>query len=172
MERMKKRYSYNAIWPGIVIGLLSVIPIINYANLLCCSWVVLGGVLAAAVLKGEYGQINGGDGAMVGLFAGMFGAVVETIGVGILWFFFKESYLAEIGNLFAKTEFDPSMQDFIAEIVGNPVILIGGTFVTAAISFSIFAMLGGLVGALIFGKGKKSQAELPQKPKETDLMDV
>ena len=93
MEKTKKPYFSSALWPGIILGLLSIIPIVNYVNFVCCLWVIAGGVLAAVVFKQEAGEIDVGKGAFVGFVAGMIGAVVQTIGTGVLWYFFKANYL-------------------------------------------------------------------------------
>src|SRR5215475_16153060 len=65
---------------GRVMGVLSSLPLINLGNLCCCLWVVSGGVVAAYLLQqNQTSPITPGDGALVGLFAGIIGA-----GVGFL----------------------------------------------------------------------------------------
>jgi hypothetical protein len=37
-----------AIIGGVVLGLLSVIPFVNFANACCCLWAIVGGLLATS----------------------------------------------------------------------------------------------------------------------------
>jgi hypothetical protein len=60
-------------------GVLSALPFINVANC-CCLWVIGGGVLAAYVMQQNHSlPITVADGALVGLLAGVFGAIVGTV---------------------------------------------------------------------------------------------
>ena len=68
-----------ALLGGVVIGVLSALPVINLANC-CCAWILFGGGLAAYLLQQPRPTpISVGDGALVGLMAGAIGAVVWTI---------------------------------------------------------------------------------------------
>ena len=64
---------------GVALGLLSAIPIVSAANICCCAWVLAGGALAAYLyIKESPTPVSIGDGALLGLFAGGFGVVVQT----------------------------------------------------------------------------------------------
>src|SRR4029077_12946247 len=61
-------------------GVLSALPIVAAGNVCCCLWVVSGGVVAAYVLQQrEPAPITAGDGALVGLLAGLVGAFVYLV---------------------------------------------------------------------------------------------
>src|SRR5690606_26155599 len=65
---------------GLFIGVLSALPIISAGNCLCCLWVVSGGVLAAYLLQqNQAAPLEAGDGAIVGLLAGLVGAVLASL---------------------------------------------------------------------------------------------
>src|SRR5436309_7480234 len=69
-----------ALYGGLVMGVLSALPIISAGNLCCCLWVVTGGLVAAYVLQQrEPTPITPGDGALVGLMAGIVGAFVGLV---------------------------------------------------------------------------------------------
>ncbi len=155
----KKPYLSSAVWPGVILGLLSVIPVVNYGNLFCCLWVVGGGVLATIVLKGDVDKITPADGAKVGLLAGLIGAVVVGIGNGILWFFFHENYLASLNEIITMGEMDPEMIDMMAEFINDPGLVIIGSLISALIMNSIFSTLGGFVTATIINR-KKENSEI------------
>src|ERR1044071_608311 len=60
-------------------GVLSALPLISAGNC-CCLWVIGGGMVAAYLLQQNRSTpITPGDGALVGLFAGLIGALVEVI---------------------------------------------------------------------------------------------
>ncbi len=148
----KKPFLSSALWPGIILGLLSVIPIVNYGNIICCLWVLGGGALAAVVFNSETKRISTADGAKVGLLAGIIGAFVVAIGNGIMWFFFSENYLAGLNDVFKMGELDPAMIDMAADLINNPVLLITITLVSSLIMNSIFGALGGLIGATVLNR--------------------
>src|SRR5258707_15582570 len=60
-------------------GVLSALPIVSAGNICCCLWVVSGGVLAAYLFQqNQSTPISPSDGALVGLLAGIFGAMIHT----------------------------------------------------------------------------------------------
>src|SRR5882672_7215912 len=61
-------------------GVLSALPLVNVGNACCCLWVVSGGVVAAYVFQqNQQTPIEPGDAALVGLLAGLIGAVVQAV---------------------------------------------------------------------------------------------
>lgn len=63
-----------ALFGGLLAGVLSALPIIGAANICCCLWAVVGGLLAGYLYINNSPQpIRTGDGALVGLFAGAIG---------------------------------------------------------------------------------------------------
>src|SRR6476660_7561479 len=69
-----------AIFGGLVMGVLSALPIVSAGNLCCCLWVVSGGIVAAYILQqNQPTPITQGDGAFVGLLAGICGAFVYLV---------------------------------------------------------------------------------------------
>jgi len=76
-----------ALLGGLVIGVLSALPVINMGNCLCCLWVILGGVVATYLLQqAQPTAVGTADGAIVGLLAGLVGAVVGTaLSIPIQW---------------------------------------------------------------------------------------
>ena len=74
---MKASLTQPALIGGLVVGVLSALPLISVGNLCCCLWIVSGGVVAAYVLQqNQTAPIAAGDGALVGLLAGVAGAFV------------------------------------------------------------------------------------------------
>lgn len=71
-------YLRPAFLGGLTMGVLSALPIVSAANLCCCLWVACGGLLAAYLLQQDRADvITAGDGALVGLLAGIIGALIQ-----------------------------------------------------------------------------------------------
>ena len=155
----KKPFLSSALWPGVVLGLLSVIPVVNYGNFFCCMWIIGGGVLATIIFKSENKSVTSGEGAIVGFIAGMIGAVVVAIGNGILWFFFHENYLANLKEVIDTGSFDPEMIDTVAGMINNPTLLIIFSLIGALIMNAIFSTFGGFLAASIMQKKERKRIE-------------
>ena len=158
----KKPYLSSALWPAIVLGLLSVIPVVNYGNIICCLWLLGGGVLAAVVYKGEASAISNKEGAIVGSIAGIIGAFVIAIGTGILWYFFNENYLANLNNFIRTGEIDPEMITMMADIINNPVLVILGSLFFYLILNTVMAGFGGFIGATVINR---REGAIPKEPR-------
>jgi hypothetical protein len=65
---------------GVVLGVLSVIPFVSAANLCCCLWAILGGILASYLyIKNSPTPATPGDGAMLGALAGVIGGAISLV---------------------------------------------------------------------------------------------
>jgi hypothetical protein len=144
-----------ALLGGVVIGVLSALPIINLANC-CCAWILFGGGLAAYLLQQPRPTpISAGDGALVGLLAGAIGAVVWTIvaiPLNVALMPFQADLLEQV--LSNANDMPPEARAFLESLRTAPVMgaaAIVGFFLTFCVC-SVFGMVGGLFGALFFRK--------------------
>jgi hypothetical protein len=151
-----------ALLGGLVIGVLSALPVIQFGNICCCAWVLIGGGLAAYLLQqNDPEPIGIGDGAVTGLFAGAFGAVVWlllSVSIRSLMAPF-ESAMAQRALENAR-DLPPAFRQIIENVGTGPVMgfgLILMFFVMLCV-FSIFGLMGGLFGSLFF---RKSQPVVP-----------
>jgi hypothetical protein len=143
-----------AVLGGLFIGVLSALPIINFANC-CCLWVIGGGVLAAYLLQQNYPyQITAADGALVGLMAGALGGVIATI-ISIPMDAVMQPFVRQVIDRVAE---NPDLPEETRGILQNmsvrSVTVLG---IIARLCFGvviggIFAMLGGLLGVALFKK--------------------
>jgi hypothetical protein len=147
---------------GLVMGVLSALPGISLGNCCCCAWLVTGGLLAAYLLQSKTVEpLALGDGALVGLLAGLFGAVagvIISVPMKLLAGPFQQRLIERIA------EAQPNLPDNVRQAIDN----MGATGVTVAgavMSFlamlvlgAIFSTLGGLLGAFFF---KKKAAPAP-----------
>lgn len=145
-----------AIIGGVVLGLLSIIPIVQLGNICCCLWAILGGVLATYLyVKDSPIPASPGDGAILGAIAGVVGglmAIVIGIPVGIIaGGITREIFIRIIEGI------NPSQAEMmraqmmagvsIAREIVNGIIL--------AVCLVIFSTIGGLLGVPIFEKRKR-----------------
>lgn len=142
-------------------GVLSALPLISAGNVCCCLWVICGGLLAAYLLQQNQAEpIAPGDGAVVGLLAGLIGAFVQAVVsipinllIGPMERAMVQRFVEMAGNM------PPEVREMF-ERYNNPegpaaaYFIIGKIF---ALLFwlcvgAVFSTIGGLLGALIFKK--------------------
>ena len=158
---------------GLFIGVLSAVPPISFLNCACCMLVIGGGMLASYLyMKGyplDAPRVTYGDGALLGLLAGLVGAVVDTaISIPIslmlnLGFSSKEA-LEQLRN---TPEIPPELLQFLESILAGGVTFIGIVFslLLQAVIFSIFGIVGAMLGVALFGpKGGAQPGSLQPPP--------
>lgn len=150
-----------ALLGGLVIGVLSALPVINLANC-CCAWILFGGALAAYLMQqGHPEPVSAGDGAVVGLLAGVVGAVVWLAASLVV-----QSATAPFQNALLQralanaNDMPPEAREFLQGITSNAVVGIGAFFVFLVMLCvaSFFGMIGGLFGAMMV---RKTPSQVP-----------
>ena len=151
-----------ALMGGLVMGLLSALPGVSLGNCCCCAWLVAGGVVAAYLLQAKTEDpIALGDGALVGLLAGLFGAVVNlviSVPMNLLLGPVQQRLLSRI------SEIQPDLPENVRQAIdtfGTKGVSIAGaimTFFMMLVLGAVFSSLGGLLGAFFF---KKKVAPVP-----------
>jgi hypothetical protein len=156
-----------ALLGGVVIGVLSALPVINLANC-CCAWILFGGALAAYLMQQSHPEpIMAGDGAIVGLLAGAIGAVVwviVSVPITLAMAPFQAAMTRDV--LSNARDLPPEMAALLERFSGGATIGIGlvvGFFVMLVIC-TLFGMLGGLFGALMFRKSPPPMIPPPIPP--------
>jgi hypothetical protein len=152
---------------GVFIGVLSVIPFVSAANLCCCLWAILGGMLATYLyVKNSPTPAGAGDGAVLGVIAGAIGAVISfVIGVPLAIAMgptMRNMIVSLMQNIDAR-QAEMMRQQFEAQGTAIAPIIIQ-SLIGAALLF-VFAILGGLLGVPIFEKRKGT---LPPSPPPFD----
>ena len=141
---------------GILSGLLAAIPFINC---LCCLWVIGGGLLAAYLLsKDSPDSLTTGDGAIVGVFAGIIGSVVDTfVSIPFDAMMRNSEIIRAIWEKVIENFQDlPTRMDGLLESgpfggsFSIPWMLLG--LVVSMVIFSVFSALGGIIGVSFFKK--------------------
>lgn len=166
------RFLKSALIGGVALGVLSAFPVIGAVNCLCCAWVIGGGMLAAHLyVRDSPTPVTLGTGVLLGLLAGVIGAVVDTL-------FTIPIHMALRGS----AEMTEQMREWADEIPNLPgqyremlrSIASGGTavgsFLFAATAFfklivyGAVAMLGGALGVALFEKRRIETTEPEIRP--------
>jgi hypothetical protein len=156
---------------GLVIGLLWSVPYLNLINLCCCLGVLAGGALAAwqLVKRSPVLPVSSGDGAVVGLLAGLVGAGVHLvlgIPIGLVFNQTGVSVVKSILGMMNNPEINRAMEETIRNaqsqgLVERVVGALVGWCITSVISVG-FSAVGGLIGVSMFEKRKGQNP--PQAP--------
>lgn len=151
-----------AIIGGVVIGLLSIIPIVNLGNVCCCLWAILGGVIATYLyVKDSPVPASPGDGAILGAIAGAVGGLIALV-LGIPISIVAGSITREL-LIRVVESINPSQAEMmrIQMSAGVSVVreIVNG--IILAVCLVIFSTIGGLLGVPIFEKRKRELAPPP-----------
>jgi hypothetical protein len=131
-------------------GVLSALPIIQAGNLCCCLWVISGGVVAAYLLQqNDPAPIAAGDGAIVGLMAGVIGAFINLVLSIPITLLLAPVQRAVFERLIDSGAMPPEFRETIAAGFGGAFVIVV-SFVMTLFAGVVFSTLGGVVGALIF----------------------
>ena len=151
---------------GVILGLLSAIPFVNFVNLCCCAWAILGGLLASYLyVKNSPTPASPGDGAIVGAIAGAIGAVVYLV-VGIPLAILSGAAMREM-MIKMMSSLDPRQADLLRAQMEAQGESISGIIVQSfivALLIVVFAVVGGLIGIPLFEKRKGGPLPPPPPP--------
>jgi hypothetical protein len=147
-----------ALYGGLVIGVLSGVPFLNFVNCVCCAGVLLGGFIAVMLYSKnftpEMPPMEAGDCAAVGVLAGVIGAVVDT---GISLF-----VIMTFGNVLGDTlmevlteaniDLPEETWDQLRMLLDEETaaVALGFNFLVSIFIMSLFGLLGGLIGFTLF----------------------
>ena len=141
-----------AFYGGLLIGVLSALPIVSAGNCCCCLWVVAGGMLAVYLRQQNSPfAVTSAEGALVGLLAGIIGAaigVVISIPVEAMMGPFQRQLFERIIN--SQPDLPPEIRDSFERAASGGRVVIRFFFMLMA--GTVFGMLGGLLGVAVFKK--------------------
>jgi hypothetical protein len=164
MVQEKPNMIQAALIGGVFLGVTSALPIIEWFNCVCCLLLMGGGVLASFIyVRDNPIGVTYGDGALLGLFTGLIGAIVWTV-VEIPLTYFQLKFgmgmedIAELEELLSDPDIPPFLQEFIVSILNSGAIspfLIFFTLFTHLVLAVIFATIGGIIGVALFQRGNQ-----------------
>ncbi len=158
---------------GLMIGLVTGLPVINLLNRgCCCGIVLLCGMASLYFYKQEFtdemAPLESSDALILGILAGMAGAFIGTAVLVLSKIIFgpvdETLLLKALQRIQQQESLSPEMSEFVKEKLVKTLedsiqegIKIGNILselLLGLIVYPIFSMLGGLIGFGIFGKRK------------------
>ena len=142
---------------GVAFGVLSAVtavPQIPFIRLICCLWAMIGGALAAYLyVKGAPARVGIGDGAIVGLCAGLIGALIAFAAFLLVSFYVTDRTLAE----------DQLRRAGLSIPYSSVIFLIGIMGIILQVALSL---VGGIIGVAIFEQREEggTGSQLPPPP--------
>ena len=154
-----------ALYGGLFIGVLSALPLVNAGNCCCCLWVLMGGALAVYLRQqnSPY-SVPASEGALTGLLAGLIGGVVAgvlSIPLQAMTSGFQHQILERI--LASNPDMPTEARDAMERWATGSALRTVGALINVVV-FTVFGMLGGLLGVAVF---KKNAPPPPPAPPGT-----
>ncbi|MEE2778859.1 MAG: hypothetical protein VYE73_19130 [Acidobacteriota bacterium] len=147
---------------GVTLGVANVIPFLNMLNCACCALIIGGGVLASYLYVKDLPpspQAPYGDGALIGLMAGVIGApVTAVLNIPMRLLTSSIGMMPNLDDMFEQMDIPEEVQGLLSGISTGGfslTVLLFGLMMGLVIN-SIFATLGGVIGIAIFKKADPS----------------
>lgn len=141
---------------GSVAGFVAALPVVGALNCLCCALVIGGGFFAAFLYSRDCQQAGAafrpGNGALVGLVAGLFYSIAATVTGVVVRAIMPAPNVDEIIEQLEQFELEPEMVESIAEWVEmsqSSSGLLMMFFLTLLVA-AAFSTIGGLIGGAVF----------------------
>lgn len=155
---------------GLLMGVLSAAPVLAVGNVCCCLWLICGGLLASwALQQRQSSPLTPADGLVVGLMAGVIGAVVYlflAVPLAAVTGPWMEGWIERA----MEGAGDEAIRDTFARYRGTPARLIGviiGFFFQLFFGV-VFSSVGGLLGAMLFKQEQNAAMPPPLPPPSED----
>jgi hypothetical protein len=149
---------------GLIVGIFSAIPGISALNCCFCAWALIGGAVAAKMVIGRSQRpVKTGEGAQIGLMAGLIGAVafilvsIPIILSGVMTgasLKMMEGVFSRINNPELQEAMRQAMEQATAQTPGQRLISTIPFLLVQAVVLGGFTVLGGLLGIALFEKRK------------------
>jgi hypothetical protein len=148
---------------GVSAGFVSALPVIGALNCLCCCLIIGGGFLAAFLYSRDCEQAGAefrpGQGALVGLVAGLFYAVTSAIVGTLVRVVMPPPDIDQLAEQLDQFDLPPEVVDqvlgFLDQDAGVMMFVVG--LGISLVTGLVFSTIGGLIGGAAF----KKEAALP-----------
>ncbi|MBI1745047.1 MAG: hypothetical protein HYR55_00475 [Acidobacteria bacterium] len=163
-----------ALIAGVAAGVASAIPPINFLNCACCLLIIGGGLLASYLyIKDAPYMVSSGEGALVGLLAGLVSAITVTLVRIPISLLIGAAGTAAVSHILSRPEIAPEMRRVFERLM-SPEITIIRIFIRLIFSlflYGLFSALGGLLGVKFFERRSGEVGPYsPQRPSYTPPM--
>ena len=143
-----------ALLGGLFIGVVSALPVVGQANLCCCLWVVVGGVLTTYLLQqSRPASVESTEAALSGLLAGALGGLIYVLVLSMLLSgaagMNMEAGIREAMDRNAQVP--PEVRDMVLNLFTGRKLVVLIAVMTVPV-YALFGMLGALLGLTFFRK--------------------
>ena len=159
-----------ALFGGLLIGVLSGLPVIGSGNVCCCLWVVSGGVLASYLLQQRTPEpITTSDAMLTGVMAGLIGGVIWVLLSAALMSITGPMLEGQIRRVLEQNpDIPPETLAFVQKLfTGGGMILVQAIILLPLCA--IFSLLGALLGTAFFKKKVTVPPAAPPPPMPPQL---
>ena len=161
--------NHPALIGGLIVGILSTLPVVNVGNVIFCMWAVLGGAVAVRIyIQSSLKRVTHAEAARVAGLAGLLGAVIRvfigmpidlaTLPAGMRWL----EGLAADPNMKAvqQQQIKEALELLRGMTTGEQVLtfLLPAALLGATVLFG-FTILGGVLGVALFEKRRDTFSE-------------
>ncbi len=157
-----------ALYGGVIMGVISGVPILSIVNCFCCAGIMLGGFMAVFFYKKDLKEssppLTNGDGIGLGALAGLVGAVVTVILTALFRYVFGMAMgggMHRLEDMGLANQIPPETMKMIQGMMSDRGLM-GITFVFHLFIDPLFGLLGGLIGYAVFKS--KTPAVMPPPP--------
>jgi|KBSSwiStaDraftv2_1062776.scaffolds.fasta_scaffold1220025_2 uncharacterized membrane protein len=138
---------------GLIVGLPALIPFVSYANFCLCLWSWVGGIVAAKMLADRsVSKLSFGDGAKIGLLAGLVGGVIYFVVAAPLMAWQMDKMVEKLS---ATPNFPAEWAETFLRVQQSLGMRVGLALLSsllASLLMAGFTVLGGMLGVAIFEK--------------------
>ena len=140
---------------GLSAGFVGAVPLVGIVNLCCCALVISGGFFAAFLYSNECKSLGvefrAGNGAMVGLVAGLFYSLATTVFAGIVQLLMPTD-IDEMLEMLEGFDLPPEAVETATRFAEGSTGIVGmmiGFFFWLVVA-AVFSTIGGLIGGAVF----------------------
>lgn len=167
---MDKNRLQPAIIGGVLLGILSAIPLVNLLNACCCAWAILGGALAGYLyINRSQTPVTVGEGAKIGAIAGVIGGGIYIV-IGIPLAILTSNFILQmtLSMLGSEAASNPLLAQYLRQLQSGsmmeqlPRIIVAG--IGRAALLLGFSTVGGILAVSLFEKRKNEAGPPPPTP--------
>jgi hypothetical protein len=156
-----------SLYGGIVIATISSVPGLNLINCFCCAGIMLGGLFAVFIYSRELTSdmlpLTAGDGVLLGALSGVTAAFLSLLLHLVVYALFgniAERIIYEIArSILDATNVPPEASQMFDQMFrealerGLTPLVLFLSLIQDLVLYTLFGLLGGLIGYAIFKKG-------------------
>lgn len=151
-----------------VMVFISITPLVNILNLICCAGIILGGAAGTYYYSRQLEKngmlIQNKDGIMIGLLAGIISAIICVMATTLMYMILKHNPVEGVYKMTDEFGFKmpPESEQMLRGIYeeyrqkGFSTVMIAVELITRMVSHCIFGPIGGLLVASMINKRRNS----------------